>query len=190
MLLGPALAQNTARREDDLLSAVKACQALPPDPFKSVAEIRKEINCVAAATKARGNSSLAIASPAIRITARNGLWEYRYSLDGAFQDNRACSVTGSIVLPEGRAVNVSLTSEDTIHEWLIPALGVRADAMPGRIQVVTLQNDAAISIQSTEVRNAGSPNMRSTAFEVRFLSQPAYAQWERETLRTKGCGHR
>jgi hypothetical protein len=190
MLLGPAFAQNAARQEDDLVRAVKACQALTTDPFKSVAEIRKEIDCVAAATKARGSSSLAIASPAIRITARNGLWEYRYSLDGASQDNQACNVTGSIVLPEGRAVTVILTSDDTIHEWIIPALGIKADAVPGRIQAVTLQNDAAITIQSTEVRNAGSPNARNTAFGVRFLSLPAYAKWELDTLRANGCCHR
>jgi heme/copper-type cytochrome/quinol oxidase subunit 2 len=155
LLLGPAFAQNAAPQKDDLVRAVKACQALTPDPFKSVAEIQKEIACVAAATKARGSGSVAIDSPAIRITARNGLWDYRYALDGALQDNRACNVTGSIVLPEGRAVTVSLTSDDTIHEWIIPALGIKADAVPGRIQAVTLQNDAPITLQSTEVRNAG-----------------------------------
>jgi cytochrome c oxidase subunit 2 len=42
-------------------------------------------------------------------------------------------VDNKIVLPIGTHVRVVISSGDVIHCWTIPALGVKVDAVPGRL---------------------------------------------------------
>ncbi len=186
--LQQAFAQTASSRDDDLLRFVTECGGAVPAPFKSVADLRWEIDCVAALVKAQGNSSRTVESPAMWITAQTGPWEYRYDLDGALQDVPACVVTSGLVLPVGRAVKVSLSSTDTIHEWRLPSLGIKATAIPGRINTATLRSEAAGVVEGLIVRNEDSAKASSTPFTVRFLAETEYSAWERRTLRAKGCG--
>jgi cytochrome c oxidase subunit 2 len=39
----------------------------------------------------------------------------------------------AIVLPVGVPVKILVTSEDVLHSWSIPNLGIKVDAVPGRI---------------------------------------------------------
>ena len=38
-----------------------------------------------------------------------------------------------IVLPTETDIRVLVTSADVIHSWTVPSLGVKADAIPGRL---------------------------------------------------------
>nr|YP_009545516.1 cytochrome c oxidase subunit II [Metapenaeopsis barbata]AYO45594.1 cytochrome c oxidase subunit 2 [Metapenaeopsis barbata] len=54
---------------------------------------------------------------------------------------RLLDVDNRTVLPMNTQIRVLITAADVIHSWTIPALGVKADAIPGRLnQVAFLMN--------------------------------------------------
>ena len=48
-------------------------------------------------------------------------------------DARLLSVDKRLLLPTNAYINLSITSEDVIHSWAIPQLGIKVDAIPGRL---------------------------------------------------------
>ena len=74
-------------------------------------------------------------------------WRYEYSdfLDIEFDsyiiptnelepgDFRLLEVDHRVVLPTQTDIRVLVTSADVIHSWTVPSLGVKADAVPGRL---------------------------------------------------------
>lgn len=54
---------------------------------------------------------------------------------------RLLDVDNRVVLPTDTHVRVIVTSTDVIHSWAVPSLGVKVDAIPGRL------NQASIFIQ-------------------------------------------
>jgi cytochrome c oxidase subunit II len=57
-------------------------------------------------------------------TGKRWMWRFQH-LDGAREINQ-------LHVPVGRAVKVTFTSEDVLHDLYIPAFRVKADAIPGR----------------------------------------------------------
>nr|YP_009509632.1 cytochrome c oxidase subunit II [Curtonida isos]AUN45049.1 cytochrome c oxidase subunit 2 [Curtonida isos] len=50
---------------------------------------------------------------------------------------RLIDVDNRTVLPMSTQVRVLITAADVIHSWTVPALGVKADAVPGRLNQVS-----------------------------------------------------
>ncbi len=46
-----------------------------------------------------------------------------------------------VVLPVNTTVRVIVTSDDVIHSWALPALGLKTDAVPGRINETWVRID-------------------------------------------------
>jgi len=46
-----------------------------------------------------------------------------------------------VVVPVGKVVRVQVTAADVIHAWAVPALGVKMDAYPGRLNELWFQVD-------------------------------------------------
>lgn len=46
-------------------------------------------------------------------------------------------MTEIVYLPVGVWVRFIVTSEDVIHSWAVPALRIKVDAVPGRLNAVT-----------------------------------------------------
>ena len=46
---------------------------------------------------------------------------------------RLLEVDNRVVVPTKTHIRILITSADVIHAWAIPSLGVKADAMPGRL---------------------------------------------------------
>lgn len=46
---------------------------------------------------------------------------------------RLLSTDTAVVVPSGTTVRVQVTANDVLHSWAIPALGVKMDAVPGRL---------------------------------------------------------
>jgi len=53
-------------------------------------------------------------------------------------DLRLLEVDNSVVVPVNTQVRVIITGADVIHCFAIPSLGVKADAIPGRLNQVNL----------------------------------------------------
>nr|YP_009166979.1 cytochrome c oxidase subunit II [Sorex araneus]ALC78968.1 cytochrome c oxidase subunit II [Sorex araneus]QEI26099.1 cytochrome c oxidase subunit II [Sorex araneus]QEI26268.1 cytochrome c oxidase subunit II [Sorex araneus] len=53
-------------------------------------------------------------------------------------DLRLLEVDNRAVLPMEMTVRVLITSEDVLHSWAVPSLGLKTDAIPGRLNQTTL----------------------------------------------------
>nr|YP_009652250.1 cytochrome c oxidase subunit II [Pantherina griselda]QDA22115.1 cytochrome c oxidase subunit II [Pantherina griselda] len=53
-------------------------------------------------------------------------------------DLRLLEVDNRAVLPMELTVRVLITSEDVLHSWAVPSLGLKTDAIPGRLNQTTL----------------------------------------------------
>nr|AIW64418.1 cytochrome c oxidase subunit II [Phaner electromontis] len=51
---------------------------------------------------------------------------------------RLLEVDNRIVLPTEMPIRVLISSEDVLHSWTVPSLGVKTDAIPGRLNQTTL----------------------------------------------------
>ena len=83
----------------------------------------------------------------VKAIGRQWYWSYEYpdhgdiSFDSAPVDDkdlqpnqkRLLSVDNPLVVPVGATVRVLITSSDVIHAWGVPSLGVKRDAVPGRL---------------------------------------------------------
>nr|QGT77220.1 cytochrome c oxidase subunit 2 [Potamiscus montosus] len=50
---------------------------------------------------------------------------------------RLLDVDNRTILPMSTQIRVLITAEDVIHSWTIPSLGVKADAVPGRLNQIS-----------------------------------------------------
>ena len=83
----------------------------------------------------------------VKAIGRQWYWSYEYpdhgdvSFDSAPiadedlqpDQRRLLSVDNPLVVPVGATVRVLITSSDVIHAWGVPSLGVKKDAIPGRL---------------------------------------------------------
>lgn len=82
----------------------------------------------------------------LKIIGHQWYWSYQYPDNGGieFDSNivpeedlkkgqiRLLSVDNQVVLPIDTEIRLLMTSEDVIHNWAIPAFGVKMDTVPGR----------------------------------------------------------
>jgi cytochrome c oxidase subunit 2 len=52
---------------------------------------------------------------------------------------RLLTTDNQIVLPVGKVIRVLVTSEDVIHSWAMPPMGIKMDAVPGRTNEVWIE---------------------------------------------------
>ena len=51
---------------------------------------------------------------------------------------RLLEVDNRVVLPINTHIRVLMTASDVIHSWAIPSIGVKCDAMPGRLNQISM----------------------------------------------------
>lgn len=84
----------------------------------------------------------------LKVVGRQWYWSYEYPDHGGFTfdsymladedakkigEPRLLAVDNKVVVPVGVPVRVLITGGDVIHSWAIPSLGVKRDAVPGRL---------------------------------------------------------
>jgi len=90
-----------------------------------------------------------VRNPSITLKAIGHQWYWRYeysdflnvefdsyiipTTDLLSGEYRLLEVDNRIVLPINRETRVLVTAADVIHSWTVPALGVKVDAVPGRL---------------------------------------------------------
>ncbi|MEQ9116446.1 MAG: cytochrome c oxidase subunit II [Rickettsiales bacterium] len=89
----------------------------------------------------------------IKVVGQQWYWKYQYPDHGNFEFDsymikdedikdgqlRLLEVDNRIVLPVNKNVKVLITGGDVIHSWAVPALGIKTDAVPGRINETWLR---------------------------------------------------
>ena len=82
----------------------------------------------------------------VKATGEQWQWVYEYPQDKVTFKSypigdedlkpgqlRNLSVDNEMVVPVNKVVQVLVTGKDVIHQWVVPAFGSRADAIPGRV---------------------------------------------------------
>ena len=71
-------------------------------------------------------------------------WYWSYKIDGLFQLDidsyidadraiRLIDVDNRVIVPAQEYIRALITSRDVLHSWALPSLGVKIDAIPGRL---------------------------------------------------------
>jgi cytochrome c oxidase subunit 2 len=79
-------------------------------------------------------------------------------------------------VPLGKAVKLSMTSEDVIHSFFIPAFRVKNDVLPGRYTQVWFKPEQEGTFHLFCAEYCGTEHSRMIGY-VRVLSQEAYDRW-------------
>jgi len=88
----------------------------------------------------------------VKVSGNQWYWNYEYSdyinnlgehinfdsflvqdEDLELGDHRLLTVDNFLVLPVNTSVRILVTSNDVLHSFAIPSLGIKADAIPGRL---------------------------------------------------------
>jgi cytochrome c oxidase subunit 2 len=91
----------------------------------------------------------------LKATGHQWYWSYEYPDHGGFGFDavmvpdedltdgqlRLLTTDNQIVLPVGKVIRVLVTSEDVIHSWAMPPMGIKMDAVPGRTNEVWIEID-------------------------------------------------
>lgn len=97
--------------------------------------------------------------------------------DEASRDDR---VSGELVLPVGREVDLRLRSLDVIHGFSAPELRIKQNAVPGQTIHIhfTPTKEGRFAVLCSQVCGLGHYRMAAT---IRVVSSAEFARWEEES---------
>lgn len=126
----------------------------------------------------------------IKATGYQWYWSYEYPDAGelAFdslmlQDDelkdgqpRLLSVDNEVVVPVGKNVKVLVTAADVIHNWAMPAFGVKMDAIPGRLNETWFRADKP-GVYHGQCSELCGKDHAFMPIVVRAVSEEEFAAW-------------
>lgn len=91
-------------------------------------------------------------------------------------DYRLLEVDNRVVLPIHMEIRILVTAADVIHSWTIPALGVKIDAIPGRLNQVgfTINNPGVYYGQCSEICGA---NHSFIPIAIESVNLKSFTNW-------------
>ena len=126
----------------------------------------------------------------LKVAGHQWYWSYSYPDHGDFTFDsiivpdeelkegqpRMLTVDNRIVLPVDTNIQILLTGEDVIHSWAVPALGIKVDATPGRINErwVRINEEGVYYGMCSELCGVNHAYM---PIEVHAVSKEAFAEW-------------
>ncbi len=105
---------------------------------------------------------------AVYGTAKQWMWKFSYP-DGRI-------TVGFVVVPQGEATKLALTSRDVIHSFYVPAFRLKQDVLPGRFTALWFKADRAGTYQAMCAEYCGTSHSAMWA-DVVVLSKGDYAAW-------------
>jgi cytochrome c oxidase subunit 2 len=120
-------------------------------------------------------------------------WGYEYPDHGNFsyeafmlqskdelEDNRPfkrmLTTDTIVVVPVNKIVRVQVTAGDVLHSWAVPSLGVKSDAVPGRLNETWFKADRT-GIYYGMCSELCGVNHQSMPIEVHVVSDSEFAAW-------------
>lgn len=142
----------------------------------------------------------------IKVTGHQWYWSYEYpEHEGlAFDSNmipekeikpgqlRLLEVDNRLVVPVGVDVRVLVTGADVIHSFAVPSLGVKKDAMPGRLNETwfNVTHEGVYYGQCSEICGTGHGYM---PIAVEAVSKERFQEWlgqQKQALNSNGSAPR
>ena len=128
----------------------------------------------------------------IKATGKQWYWSYDYPKDqnGGFgfdsariedkdlkpDDIRLLSVDNEAVVPVNKIVQVNVTGADVIHGFIVQSLGIRIDAVPGRLNSTWFKADRE-GIYYGQCSKLCGKDHAYMPIAIRVVSQPQYEAW-------------
>ena len=126
----------------------------------------------------------------IKATGHQWYWSYEYSdfpdleffsyiipeSDLKLEDIRLLETDNRVVIPLNTPVRVITTGGDVIHSWTIPSLGVKADAVPGRLNqiIFSVKRVGVFYGQCSEICGA---NHRFIPIKIEVVPIKSFINW-------------
>lgn len=126
----------------------------------------------------------------IKITAHQWYWSYDYAIVTEIEFDsfiiptteltdtalRLLEVDNRLVLPWALETRLLLTSADVLHSWTVPSIGVKADAIPGRLNqiIITPTKTGIFYGQCSEICGA---NHSFIPIVIEILPHPKWIKW-------------
>lgn len=85
-------------------------------------------------------------------------------------------VDNPLVVPEGKKVRIITTANDVIHAWMVPAFGVKQDAIPGFVRDTWFRAEVAGDYYGQCAELCGKEHAYMP-IHVKVLKQDEYAAW-------------
>jgi cytochrome c oxidase subunit 2 len=137
----------------------------------------------------------------IKAIGRQWYWTYEYPDHGNFSfdaqmlddakaaaagDPRLLGTDNHVVVPVNTVVRVLTTGSDVIHSWAMPAMGVKIDAVPGKINQTWFKADreGIYYGQCSELCGARHAYM---PIQLEVVSKERFAQWVAEARQKFGA---
>jgi len=125
----------------------------------------------------------------LKATGHQWYWSYDYpdskvSFDSMIVDDadlkpgqpRLLTVDNPVVLPINTNVRILVASDDVIHAWTMPSLGVNINAVPGRLNE-TWMNIVREGTYYGQCFQLCGVNHGFMPIEIHAVSKEAFAQW-------------
>jgi len=127
----------------------------------------------------------AAANPETRIRAVAGQfqWQFDYLSDDGrtilYTQNLATGDDGGMIVPAGRTVQLTLTSQDVIHAFYVPQFLFKRDVVPGRVNQFDFKINAADAGQTFRGQCAElcGTGHRTMLFEVKAMTPAEFDAW-------------
>jgi len=121
----------------------------------------------------QGISFLSTLDPAHRLMSDSGKPEA--------VDNYLLKVDNPMVVPVGKKVRVITTANDVIHAWMVPAFGVKQDAIPGFVRDTWFRADQTGDFYGQCAELCGKEHAYMP-IHVRVVTQEEYTAWVKEQM--------
>jgi cytochrome c oxidase subunit 2 len=133
-----------------------------------------------------------ITSPSVTLKAIGHQWYWRYEYsdfisvdidsyitptsDLKLGEYRLLETDNRVVLPTGLEIRILITAADVIHSWAIPSLGVKVDAIPGRLNQIgfTILLPGLYFGQCSEICGA---NHTFIPIAIEAINSPEFIKW-------------
>jgi hypothetical protein len=104
-------------------------------------------------------------------------------------DNYLLKVDNPLVVPVDRKIRIVTTANDVIHAWMVPAFGVKQDAIPGFVRDTWFRAEKTGDFYGQCAELCGKEHAYMP-IHVKVLSQADYTRLGRRQEEGDGCGRR
>ncbi len=126
----------------------------------------------------------------VKVIGHQWYWEYEYPDYGNFyfesymikdedlkkDDIRLLTVDNPLVIPANTNIQILITAGDVLHSWAIPSMGIKTDAVPGRLNEtwVNVKEPGVYRGQCSEICGTGHGFMPTV---VKVLPKKEFLVW-------------
>lgn len=108
----------------------------------------------------------------IEVTGAQWWWRVRYLVPG----REPIELANELWLPVDRRIDIRLLSRDVIHSFWVPPLGGKLDAIPGRLNVLSVQPTRTGTFRGACAEYCGASHARMNLV-VRVVEQAEFDAW-------------